>query len=159
MGTAYFIKWIDNPIYRSFAVADVSVILLFFAYLSYVDIHYFNNMWEDSSKVLTYLKNNIEMGDKVLAEVGAGAILATFEKNYPPYTTTFDWFQYGELTGKQAYLSAINDGYFDWIELDSNSQTSQAIHSSMHNMVLENLSGNYKKVFSSDGFVVFKRSF
>ncbi|MCL4384248.1 glycosyltransferase family 39 protein [Patescibacteria group bacterium] len=138
---------------------NLIAILLIFTFVSYEEIYRFNNLWRNSNSVLSFLSTHVRPGDKVLSEVGASAILATYDNNFPTYTVTFDWFQYRNLTGQKAYLAAINDGYFDWIELDGGDETLEQIHSTMHNVVLENLAGNYTPIYNRDGYLVYKRSY
>lgn len=134
-------------------------VLVIYSVVNYRDIDWFNTMWRNSDEVLTYLNRKVQTGDKVLAEVGASAILATYDNNYPINTTTFDWFEYKNKSGYDAYISAIRDGYFKYIELDSPDISSVGIHSSLHNTVLANLNTSYAVDFHQDDFVVYKRQF
>jgi hypothetical protein len=119
----------------------------------------YNNQWHNADTMLGYLHDNTHTGDKVLAEVGAAAILANYDHNFPPNTTTFDYFEYKHAQGEKAYLAAIRDGYFSMIELDGGDSTSEQAHSTMHNLVLTNIGSNYKVAYKSQDFVIFKREF
>jgi hypothetical protein len=143
-------------------VVMVGLILgLFEVYIlySYLDSRRFNEQWGNSNKVLSFLSENTKNGDRILAEVGAGAILVNYDKNYPSFTTTFDWFEYKGENGEKAYLLALKDGYFDLVEIDGGDQTSELIHSSMHNIVLTNMGGNYNLVYDEGGYLVYKKAF
>lgn len=136
----------------------LSVLEIYTIY-SIIDSQRFNKLWDNSNPVLAYLSEKTESGDRILVEVGAGAILANYDKNYPPYTTTFDWFEYKGKQGQEAYLAALKDGYFDLVELDGGDQTLETIHSSMHNAVLANIEGNYSLVYNEGGYLVYERTF
>lgn len=130
-----------------------------FAFVSYINLSHFNHLWQNSTPVLSYLSDHVRTGDKLLAEVGAGAILATYDQDSPTNVTTFDWFTYKDLIGDDAYIQAIRDGYFNYIELDGNTQSSGQIHSSLHNYVISSISSTlYQQVFNKKGFLVYERA-
>ncbi len=146
-------------IYQFILLMIVVSVLIVYSSLSYVDGQRFNYLWSNSDKVLKELSSITSPGDKVLAEVGASAILANYDQNYPTYTTTFDWFSYRGMEGDKAYEAAIKDGYFDLIELDGGDQTLELYHSKMHNTVLSMVNGTYNKIYDQDGYLIYRRAF
>lgn len=134
-------------------------ILQTYIFYSYLDAKRFNHLWDNSNGVLAFLSENTKPGNRILAEVGAAAILVNYDNNYPIYTTTFDWFEYKGRQGEKAYLAALKDGYFDLVELDGGDQTSELIHSTMHNSVLSNIKGNYNLVYNDGEYQVYEKSF
>ncbi len=141
------------------AAISFAIILLVYGAVSYKELRRFNILWHNSDVVTEYLSHNVHPGDHVLAEVGASAILASYDKNFPPYTVTFDWFEYKQTNGEQAYVNALRDGFFDYIELDGGDQTSEQFHSKLHNLVLANVAGNYKLDYANGGYLIYRRAF
>jgi 4-amino-4-deoxy-L-arabinose transferase-like glycosyltransferase len=144
---------------RIFTGISVLFLLIFFSIISYQKAQSYNKLWHNYDPLLAYLAAQVKPGERVLAEVGAAAILATYDHNYPTNTNTFDWFEYKHLQGKSAYLAAIKDGYFNYIELDGGDQTLGEIHSTMHNLILDNIATNYRPVYNQDEFIVYQRTF
>jgi hypothetical protein len=143
-----------------YGLASIAVTaLLSFWISSYSLLPSYNNLWHNANPMLTYMHDHTNTGDKVLAEVGAAAILANYDHNFPANTVTFDYFEYKHETGQPAYLHAIKDGYFSTIELDGGDSTTGLQHSSMHNIVLKNISDNYRLDYKTNNFIVYERAF
>ena len=119
----------------------------------------YDNYWYDSRPVLSYMTGVVKNGDKVLAETGAPVIYVTYEKNHPINTVTFDWFRYGNSEGTAAYAEAVRDGYFDIIELESNSLPKLAEFSELHRRVASIIPENYRLIYENRNFYVYRRLF
>jgi hypothetical protein len=159
IGLSQLFRYAPKTSYQSLVSCVLIVLLALYVAGSSMDSIRFNDNWDNSDAVLDKLSELTNPGDRILAEVGAGAILVNYDKNYPIYTTTFDWFTYRDLQGEKAYLAAIKDGYFDLIELDGGDQTAELIHSKMHNLVLNNIKGNYERIYNDEGFLIYRRVF
>jgi len=159
IGIAELTQYIKNTSELSLLLLVLSGGIFFYISLSFQDFYRFNVLWNNSTAALSYLSKNVYSGEKILAESGGTAILATYDKNFPTNTTTFDWFVYRKQTGEKAYLNAVKDGYFDIIELEGTDQQDNAIFSKLHNKVYAYLTGDYKKVYSRNGFVIYKRAY
>jgi 4-amino-4-deoxy-L-arabinose transferase-like glycosyltransferase len=144
---------------KAFLYSGLTIVMLVFATASYIEAQRFNDLWSNNYNLLNYLSENEQPGDKVLVESGAAPILATYDKNFPTNTSTFDYFKYGQLEGEEAYRKAVKDGYFDLIQLEENTHAKSSNVSNMHTMVAENISSSYQLAYSKDGFLVYRRKF
>jgi len=133
-------------------------IILFWVF-SYIDLQGYNHLWSNANKMLAVLPNFVNRGDKVLVEVGAPAILALYDKNYPHNITTFDWFEYRSLSGAPAYIEAIKDGYFDVVEIEGDAELKDEMHEKVSDAVWENIEENYNLVYSEGNYYVYKRKY
>ncbi len=131
--------------------------LILFWQLSYTDLDHYNNFWTNTASIDNYLASSTHQGDKVLTETGPSIILATYNQNYPINITTFDWFEYQKLIGDKAYNQALQDGYFDFIELESTDLSKKSDRSDLHDLVASQLDPNYKLQYSLDGYEIYKR--
>lgn len=158
-GLASLLVKFTNPVSKATAFSILIIILGFYAQLSYNQAQRFNVMWDNNNQMLAALNNVVKNNDKVLTEVGAGAILATYDKNYPTNTITFDWLEYNGLKGDDAYAKAVNDGYFNYIELERETRPEDNSHSRLHNLIKKNLADTYQPIYNQDGYVIYKRRF
>lgn len=79
------------------------------------------NFWPNTDKAATVLRENVKSEHKLLAESGDAIYLPLYnqlpsDNFFGPYV-----FSYNEQEGQEAYISAIIDGYFDFIEFDKSS--------------------------------------
>lgn len=118
-----------------------------------------NNLWINSTNLATYLKNNVKNNDLILAENGPEVTLAIYDINFPLNTTTFDYFFYNKSEDLKEYENAVNDGYFNFIELEndkaSESERFKVIDSGIRKIIEE----NYKLAYSDNNYIVYKRNF
>lgn len=157
IGISNLIFFFPKKMMRKFAATILATLMIIFAYISYIEAKTYSQLWENGSRVLSYLSREVKNGDKVLAEIGAAAILATYEKNYPVNITTFDWFVYRDLKEEEAYLSAIKDGYFDLIEVESDRIPKEEREKRLSQLLRKNLNENYQQSYFDDIFLVYKR--
>jgi hypothetical protein len=133
-------------------------VILFWAF-SYAGLQRYNHLWSNANKMLSALPGLVNRGDKVLAEVGASAILALYDKNYPLNITTFDWFEYRNLKGISAYVEGVRDGYFDVVEIEGDAELKDEIHEKISKAVWENIGENYNLIYSDGNYYVYKRKY
>ena len=125
----------------------------------YQKLEYYNHQWKNMSVISGPIQQNVKAGDKILAESGSAVILATYYKNFPPNTSTFDWLEYRNQVGDKAYAMAVRDGYFDLIQLESNRNSKSERNANLSQLVKRNLDSNYVLIFEKDGFMLYKRAF
>jgi len=109
--------------------------------------NYLEHFWPNTTAALTYLAQNVTSGDRILAETD-DVVTLTLSSKIPSSSINGPfYFAYGGSVGEKAYLAAISDGYFQYIELDGlifSAQLLQAIE--------EGTTKTYNKVFD-DGKV------
>lgn len=159
LGIGYLLEVLKSRRASTLVIGSLCLWLVFFAYSSSFESKNFNRFWLDERPVSAYLKSKIQLGDKVLAESGSGPILATYETNFPLNITTFDWFDYASLTGKEAYALAVGNGYFDYIQLVDPETSKIPSTEEIYQVVLENLGENYHLVYHRDQFLVYQRNY
>ena len=145
--------------WRYAVLIPVVTLLINYVIFSYNDLYRFNNMWDNSNHAVTFLSDKLQPGDKVLVESGGTAILAGYQKNHPTNFSTFDWINYEGKSGEAAYKAAVKDAYFKYIELEGKGQQGTTIFSSLHAMVSQNLGGNYRQIYSQNGFMIYERTY
>lgn len=109
--------------------------------------------WINADAMLAVLAEHTRLGNKVLSEQGASTILYLYNKIPPENVTTFDWMEYQGMTGEDAYLQAVRDGYFDFIELDGQFNPNLAAK------IQPELEGKYSRVYFETPFEIYARSF
>lgn len=105
--------------FRGIGVATVSGVVLFNLFLSAPKVRALESFWPNTNSALDHLKNKVSFGDKILAESGDVVTLAIYNSRAEmigPFV-----FSYKEKEDKEAYIEAIEDGYFNFIELDGTS--------------------------------------
>lgn len=158
LGISNITSYISQRVVKAFSYTTIYVLLLIFWLISYKDSQKFNSQWENATPVLNYLSEEIRPNDKLLTEAGPPAILATYERNYPINTTTFDWFEYHHnAQGDDSYAQAVKDGYFDVIEIEDENKDKNSLYSRVHKIVAENITDEYRLIYSKDGYQIFRR--
>lgn len=149
----------ESKYWQGFWLGLLGIALVIYWVIGYQSAAKFNTRWQNLSAVEKQLEVLVEDGDKVLVESGAATILATYEKNYPLNTTTFDWLDYQGSTGQNAYAKAVRDGYFEVIQLESQNNPKSNNNFRLNQIIRENMSGNYETVFDDGKFSIYKRKF
>ena len=108
--------------------------------------------WKDASSMQYMLKTRIKPDSHILAEEGGATILALYDTVPPSQVTTLDWFEYAGLTGDEAYLQAIRDGYFDYIELDGQAEAQEKLA----DKIREIMSPQYNIVYNEHPFEIYE---
>lgn len=134
------------------------LLILFIPLNMYISTKY-KYLWPNFYTAINYFEDNMKPDDKLLSENGASIILTTDNGLSQDSVVTFDWFEYKKEVGEKAYKKAILEGYFDYIELESNSYSKPNSYVSLNALVLENLNNNYSIVLENKDYMVYKRSF
>lgn len=110
--------------------------------------------WDDNIDTQNYLRENAQLGDKVLTQGGGAIILALYDKIFPPKNiVTFDWIDYSGLVGERGYAQAVTDGYFDFIEL--NSGVNDTIP--LTKIIKDNLSETYYLAYKNNASEIYEK--
>lgn len=133
--------------------------LLFYTAFSYQSAQAFNSLWTNESEMLDHVAQITHPGDQILTEYGAATMLATYKKDFPANVHTFDYFRYGSIEGDPAYEKAVQDGYFDIIELDNESIPKGARNEHLHNLVKKALLLSYQLIYQGDDSTIYRRVF
>lgn len=111
--------------------------------------------WTNSHEVQRYLAQRVQPGDKVLTEEGGAVILALYDKIFPPKSiVTFDWINYSGLEGEKAYMKALEDKYFDYVELNGRYEGVEELRSNM----VEKMGGNYSPIYAKGNYIVYEKN-
>jgi hypothetical protein len=132
-------------------------LLLFLLYpvFSYSKLLALEKTWKNTTKIQNYLKQNVHPGDKILTENGAAVILALYDTVFPPGNiVTFDWIDYAGLQGNAGYFQALDDKYFDYIEMDNEFGSNDELKAGIR----KRLEIGYKLVFDQDGFNIYEKN-
>lgn len=159
IGLSNIIYFLNSRSFRFLGYFTLSLYLLSYSFLGYKDSLKYNTLWENSTKVLSFLKNNTVSGDKILTEIGTTSMLDIYPINSPLNTTTFDWFQYQGFSGFDAYNQASKDGYFDTILLINSSKPKSDSLKKVSDIVRYNISGIYNLAYSDSDFEVYKQQY
>lgn len=160
LGLSYLGEFLERHLPKvSFWYLGIFTTLAVFWGSSYLNAQRFNSLWVNNTDALNELSKMQKPGDKVLAESGAAAILASYNKNLPTNITTFDYFRYQSRENDQAYINALNDGYFNLVELEDNNVPKSDLERQKHNLISKNLSNNYSLLYEKGNFLIYRRNF
>ncbi len=159
IGIAGLIELMRKKVLKNFLIGNLVGSVFLFSYFSYGQVFRYNELWSNTDNLDKFISSVVGDGDKVLAESGASVVLASSGKDFPTNVVTFDWLQYGNLTGREAYAKATQDGYFNFIQLEDLESAKLERNSKLSSVVFQNMSENYYKIYSKKGFVVYKRSY
>ncbi|OGM13646.1 hypothetical protein A3A76_02900 [Candidatus Woesebacteria bacterium RIFCSPLOWO2_01_FULL_39_23] len=138
-------------------VIRLSVLVLAIIYLAILpkNLYRLEHDWINTANLKKFLSTNVQMGDKVLAETGADVVLSLYNKTYPPGNIfTLDWIEYSGMSDDTAYIQAIRDKYFDYIELDNKNEAKKELAMK----ILTEIDGRYKLIYEEGFFKVYSRS-
>lgn len=119
----------------------------------------FNFLWPNYKAAINYFEDNMTGSSKLLSENGSSIIITTTKGLNKDNVVTFDWFEYKDLIGNDAYKKAVRDGYFKYIELETNSFSKPEGYAETNSIVLENLDNNYSLVLENKDYKIYKRIF
>lgn len=152
---------INPPKMRYLRVSSWLVLLVFasFGLRGYQISLNHNSDWRNASNLLSHIPSLIKMDDLILSEEGPPVMLALYDINHPVNITTFDWFVYEGMQGKEAYVAAVDDGYFDLIQLADERFAKSSDQRSLHAAIANNIDEVYKPVFDDGDFTVYRRAY
>ena len=119
----------------------------------------YNFIWPNYKTAINYFEDNMTASSKLLSENGSSIILTTYKDLNQENVVTFDWFENEGLIGKDAYQKAVLDGYFKYIELETDSFSKPSGYAELNETVRDSLLGNYSVVLENNDYKVFKRDF
>jgi 4-amino-4-deoxy-L-arabinose transferase-like glycosyltransferase len=123
---------------------------------SYQFLYQMEHSWNNSSEIEKFLLQKVKLGDRILTENGGSVVLALYDKIFPPGNiVTFDWIDYSGLTGNNGYLQAVNDSYFDYIELEADTDEERG---SLKSDIKQNMTGNYTLSLKLGDSEIYERS-
>lgn len=141
---------------KLFSRATLVVIALLFFVNSQSNAKILQNEWVNTTNLQKYLNKTVGLNDKVLTENGGAVILSLYDKTFPPKNiATFDWINYANLEDDNGYYQAINDVYFDYIELDHEFSEKDELRENLK----EKMKGNYSLVYQYKNFEVYKSKY
>lgn len=159
IGITNLLSFFKNKLLQVGALILIISALIFYWIIGFQKLETFNNQWQNLSSTERKMKEVVKEGDKVLVESGAAMILATYDQNYPPNTSTFDWLEYQNETGEKAFQKAVRDGYFNVIELESDTKPKSDTNYNISQIIKQNLAGSYRLTYSQDGFYIYERDY
>jgi len=159
IGISSFISSVTIRAAKLLMIIMVFISFIFYIGKSYQKAQVYNTQWHNSSASGEYMKKNVKNGDKVLSETGSPIIMDLYDINFPTNTNTFYWFEYKGNNSIDAYKNAVQDGYFDWIELISNHAGKAKDLGKVHKVVVDNMGYNYQLMYSNRISLVYKRTF
>lgn len=109
------------------------------------------NFWPNLTEASTILNAKLQPNDRVLAESGDSLYLEISDKIAHEQIEGPFVFSYDEKEGREAYVAAINNGYFRFVQLDDTYFSEEDIAS-----IEQALVKNYKKMFDDGSTRVFE---
>jgi hypothetical protein len=139
---------------RIMSLATLTIAGIFFIFSSQNLAHELQSEWRNTNDLQAFLKESVHEGDKILTENGGAVILSLYNITFPPKNiVTFDWIDYSNLTGDEGYLQAVEDRYFDFIEIDNQFAGRDVLRAS----ILTEMGSNYRLIYDKDDFQVYER--
>jgi hypothetical protein len=101
------------------------------------------------------MKAKIKPGDKVLTEEGGVVVLALYDKIFPPKNiVTFDWIDYSGIKDNSGYIQAINDSYFNYIEIDIDEFDNGNV---LKEEIMKSLKRGYSLDYKNNNYLVYEK--
>lgn len=109
------------------------------------------NFWPNSERAMSVLAAEIDSDDRILTESGDVTTLALYdrlssENIFGPFE-----FSFKELEGYDAYSLALEEGFFNYVELDSTS-----FDQDTRSMIEEWLANKYYKIFDDGKIKIYR---
>lgn len=120
---------------------------------SYRRVLNFQASWPNSTQAMQFLKSRVTPSDRILAQEGSATVLL-YDKIIPGQVNTLFSFDYKDLSGEEAYLEALRDRYFDYIQLDRFSENTKA----EADKIRLSLDNNYRLIYHKDQFEIYQRT-
>jgi len=137
--------------YKYPAVLAIGLFIFLNFIISMPKVKALETFWPNTNEAVKFLRSDVVPGDQVLAE-SEDSIALGLSNKLPQENIEgpFD-FTYRNLKGVDAYQSAVNDGYFNYIELD------KTFFSSDEYLAIESvIEKNYSLVFDDGSIRILK---
>lgn len=106
----------------------VSLILVIFNLVNSIPkVYALGSFWPNTKGATDLIQEKVSRDDRILAESGDVVTLALYDKVPPENVYGPFVFSYKDQDGLSAYLLAISDGYFNFIQLDEGSFSPESI--------------------------------
>ena len=150
----YAISWLlSRTRIRTLKYLVLPAIMIGYFTVSYPVANRIAHSWPDTAAVTRYLENRIQPEDHLLTESGSAIVLGLYDRLYPPtQVVTFDWIDYSGFTNDEGYVRAVQDQYFDYIQLDS-----QHDNSRLRDLIHYHLAARYALVHQIGDFQVYAK--
>ena len=153
-GIAYLYSF-KNIYFKYLITTLFGAIFINYYFNSRLILYELQNSWDNTKKLQEYLVRNVKTNDKILTENGGAVILSLYDITFPPKNiVTFDWIDYSNLQDENGYIQAVNDVYFDFIELDGQFSDED----SLDGLIKDQMKNNYQLVYRKDNFDVYKKT-
>lgn len=144
-----------NKIIRLVALGILPVIAGVYMLTGYRDLAAHEHEWKNSTPTQEYLRARVKPGDKILTEEGSAIALGLYDIIFPPKSiVTFDWIDYSGMSGDKAYYKAVDEGYFDYIELDGEFLGEDERRKGIE----KRLGDNYHLVYTNGAFKIYEKN-
>lgn len=148
LGAYFFTKLYENQ--RIFGGALTIITLLMLFTYSQSQVRALETMWTNSNDVMAYLKENTTSHERILTtegDVSAVALPNIKNENIVGYY----YFEYKKQENTDAYTTAINDGYFDFILVDKDNT------SDVSKTVKDSVTSHYAPLYYKNSYIVYKK--
>lgn len=147
---AQFFSRMNNTKIKTLFAAIFSGLILIYFFDAYHYSQRYDVQEHDLSEMLQVIVPKLSPGDRVLSSDASQIMLAAYQAIRPTQIDTTNWFMYKDKTGPEAIGTAIADGYFSIIQINSSSKNS---------WISTAVATNYEQVFNNKSYIVYKRSF
>lgn len=136
---------------RKIALMFVFLVFFFQLILTQGQVQEAEGFWPNVTDASKAIKQNMSPSDRVLAESG-DSIYLELQNNIPPEQLTGPFvFSYADKEGLSAYVEAINNGYFQFVQLDGTFFSENDIKA-----IEQALDGKYRKTYERDTLKVYE---
>lgn len=104
--------------YQKTGILITILVILFNLNSSLPQVWRLETSWPNTTKMIEVLKNKVSTKDRILAEADDVVTLALENQLSSENISGPFVFSYQDLEGLEAYLQALSDGYFKFVELD-----------------------------------------
>ncbi|HLB51617.1 hypothetical protein A3F07_01810 [candidate division WWE3 bacterium RIFCSPHIGHO2_12_FULL_38_15] len=149
-----YIYSLNKPAFKVISGIAITSIFIYYIFNYQYILNHLRKEWLNTSDTNSYLTNMVKYDSRVLSESGATTILSLFNIVDPTNVSTFEWFNYSNLQGSEAYAQAVADGYFNLIELSGTYTSDPEIAM----LVRQNMGSRYVPVYKKDSFEIYERT-
>lgn len=136
---------------RKIALSFVSLVFFFQLILTQGQVQEAEGFWPNVTDASRAMKENMSPSDRVLAESG-DSIYLELKDNIPSEQLTGPFvFSYAGKDGLPAYVEAIKNGYFQFVQLDGTFFSEDDLK-----VIEQSLQGNYRKTYERGSLKVYE---
>ena len=135
--------------YRVYGVLGVVLIYLWIGWNSRQTVVALERSWTNTDRVMRQLASMVEQTDTILSSEDDITVLMVPQIPYAQITGLF-FFEYNDLSGEEAYVRALEDGYFSFVLLNNSA------HGELTDKLEAALGISYRLVFEEDPFTIYQ---